>query len=364
MPKKKGRQPLTLIVVPYAERPPISFSVPTWLLPLAGTVVCVFGLVLFVGVGALLFHSYSLTQEIRELRQDRQLHLVRESEMRTTILVQQQEVRSLAKLVGDVQAELANVAALSGEIRELIRLPAPTRTPVPAQAAYAVAAYKGMTTEEALAFAESDARGGRVTSQAGQRGMTLAVEKSQEVIAMQETLPATLRELVYLRDQVLTRVEKIEPEKRTDRAELEKQLRLLAAAPHMWPTEVRRISSKFGYRALLGSVEFHNGIDLLVWYGSKVLATKDGVVVKAGWQTGYGWVVEIEHEMGFHTIYGHNSKLLVRKGDEVKAGDLIALSGNSGRSTGPHLHYEIRLNGVAVDPLKYLDTDVPYVIDK
>ena len=68
--------------------------------------------------------------------------------------------------------------------------------------------------------------------------------------------------------------------------------------------------------------------------------------------------------MGFTTIYSHNSQLLVNKGDEVKAGDVIALSGSSGRSTGPHLHYEIRLNDTPVDPLKYLDTDVPYVVEK
>ncbi len=181
---------------------------------------------------------------------------------------------------------------------------------------------------------------------------------------MQLVLPSTFRELLYLREQVLQRVEKIEPEKRSDPAELEKQLRLLATAPHSWPTQVRRISSKFGYRTIYGKLEFHNGIDIPVWYGSKILATKDGVVTKAGWEAGYGWTVEIAHEMGFTTIYGHNSKLLVQKGDEVKAGDVIALSGSSGRSTGPHVHYEIRLNGVPVDPLRYLDIDVPYVIEK
>jgi murein DD-endopeptidase MepM/ murein hydrolase activator NlpD len=68
--------------------------------------------------------------------------------------------------------------------------------------------------------------------------------------------------------------------------------------------------------------------------------------------------------MGFSTIYGHNSQLLVSEGDKVNAGAVLALSGNSGRSTGPHLHYEIRLNDTAVDPLKYLDTDVPSAVQK
>lgn len=360
MPRKKGRQPLTLIVVPHSERAPVSFSVPAWLLPLT----CVLSLALFIGIGFLAVHSYRLSHEIHELRQDKWLQLAREREMRNTILVQQEEVRALSQQVEEFQSELASISGLSNEIRELIGLPAPTTTPIASLALYSDSSYRDLAYDDHLAAADSDGRGGRVSRELSARSMALAMEKSEDVIGMQLVLPSTFRELLYLREQVHQRVEKIEPEKRSDPAELEKQLRLLAAAPHLWPTEVRRISSKFGYRTLYGKLEFHNGIDIPVWYGSKVLATKDGVVTKAGWQSGYGWTVELSHEMGFTTIYGHNSKLLVQKGDEVKAGDVIALSGSSGRSTGPHLHYEIRLNDVPVDPLKYLDTDVPYFIEK
>lgn len=215
-------------------------------------------------------------------------------------------------------------------------------------------------------FADPDpiAQGGRVVRRLSERSMLMAVEESQDVVSMQVTIPQTFRELADLREQVLARMERIEPEQRSNPADLEKQLRLLAAAPSSWPIAVRRISSKFGYRTLRGELEFHKGIDIPVWYGTKVMATKDGVVTAAGWQSGYGWTVELEHEMGFTTIYGHNSQLLVSKGDEVKAGEVIALSGSSGRSTGPHLHYEIRLNDTPVDPLKYLDTDSPYVVEK
>ena len=360
MPKKKGRQPLTLIVVPHSERAPISFRLPTWLLPLVGLL----SLALFTGIGFLSVHSYRLTQEIHELRQDRQLQSAREREMRSTILVQQDEVRDLSALVQDFHAELAGVSSLSAEIRDLIGLPVPENTPVAAPAAYFESAYRSTAGDEPFATIDSDARGGHIATELSDRSMIVAVEQSQDVIGMQETLPSTFRELVDLRREVLVRVEKIEPEKRTNPAELEKQLRLLAAAPHLWPTEHRRISSKFGYRTLYGKLEFHNGVDMPIWYGSKVLATKDGVVIAAGWQAGYGWVIEVEHEMGFTTTYGHNSKLLVRKGDEVRAGDVLALSGSSGRSTGPHVHYEIRLNDAPVDPLKYLDSDLPYTIEK
>lgn len=360
MPRKKGRQPLTLIVVPHSERAPVSFSVPTWLLPL----MCLLSLALLLSIGVLAVYSYCLGREICELRQDRGLQLAREREMRNTILVQQEEVRALSQQVEEFQVELAGVSALSNEIRELIGLPTPTTIPIVTPAAYLDSPYKNPAYEEHLASLDSTGKGGLLTRELSDRSMALAMEKSQDVIGMQFALPSAFRELLYLREQVLQRMERIEPEKRSDPVELERQLRLLAAAPHLWPTTVRRISSKFGYRTLYGKLEFHNGIDIPMWYGSQVLATKDGVVTKAGWQPGYGWTVEIEHEMGFTTIYGHNSKLLVQKGDEVKAGDVIALSGSSGRSTGPHLHYEIRLNNVPVDPLKYFDTDIPYVITK
>jgi len=353
VPRKKGRQPLTLIVVPHSERAPVSFRVPTWLLPL----VCVLSVALSVGMGFVVVRSYRLRQEIHELQQERQIKLAREREMRDTILAQQEEVQGLSQQVGDFQTELAGVRTLSDEIRALIGLPTPTSTPIATPVVYSDVSHEGAERVDQFAALDSNAKGGRTSYSFSERSMLVAVEKSQDVVGMQVTLPNTLRELVDLREQVVVRLQKIEPEKRSNPVELEKQLRLLAAAPHLWPTECRRISSKFGYRTLRGRLEFHNGIDIPIWYGTKIFATKDGVVTEAGWQAGYGWTVELEHEMGFTTIYGHHSQLLVRKGDKVKAGDVIALSGNSGRSTGPHLHYEIRLNDTPVDPLKYLDTD-------
>jgi murein DD-endopeptidase MepM/ murein hydrolase activator NlpD len=102
-------------------------------------------------------------------------------------------------------------------------------------------------------------------------------------------------------------------------------------------------------------MEFHTGIDIGVLEGTEVHATADGVVEYAGDQRGgYGMVIFINHAGGFTTIYGHNSRFLVKPGQTVKAGDLIALSGNTGYSTGPHVHYEIRYNGQAVDPAPFM----------
>jgi murein DD-endopeptidase MepM/ murein hydrolase activator NlpD len=99
----------------------------------------------------------------------------------------------------------------------------------------------------------------------------------------------------------------------------------------------------------------HAGLDFAVKRGTAVAATASGKVVFAGWDENLGNVVRIDHGNGFETVYGHNDKLLVQEGMEVLKGDVIALSGNTGYSTAPHLHYEIRKNGVPIDPTPFLD---------
>jgi hypothetical protein len=103
-----------------------------------------------------------------------------------------------------------------------------------------------------------------------------------------------------------------------------------------------------------GGIQFHTGLDIAMPQGAPIVATADGTVSFAGAQTGYGLVVFIDHKYGFQTRYGHCSQLLVKEGDEVKRGDLIALVGSTGWSTGPHTHYEILVNGVHIDPMRYI----------
>ncbi len=360
MPSQKRRQPLTVILVPHSERAPVSIRVSPWFLPALG-VLC---LALLAATGILAVRWYSMERQVHVLLQDRQMQLLREREMRSTILAQQEDVSGLSQQVEGFEAELAGVRALSDEIRLLIGMPAPEVIPSVTPAVYASPVVEGAPRAVEMADLDPAGQGGHLGRQLGDHSMTIAVEKSQDVVGMQALVPKTFRDLAYLREQVLERMERIDPAQRTNRVDLEVQLRLLAAAPHLWPANNYGISSKFGYRTLFGKLEFHKGIDIPLWYGSKVRCTGDGVVVSSGWEVGYGYTVEIQHEMGFTTIYGHNSQLLVSVGDEVKAGDVIALSGNSGRSTGPHLHYEIRLNDTSVDPLKYLDADVPYYVQK
>jgi murein DD-endopeptidase MepM/ murein hydrolase activator NlpD len=132
--------------------------------------------------------------------------------------------------------------------------------------------------------------------------------------------------------------------------------KLLSAIPSILPTP-GRLSSRFSAsrphpvnnRALP-----HEGIDLSAPRGSAIFASANGRVVEAGNYAGYGLMVEIDHGFGFTTRYGHASKLLVRAGQEVKRGEVIAQVGSTGIATGPHLHYEVRLNGRPQNPMNYV----------
>ena len=123
------------------------------------------------------------------------------------------------------------------------------------------------------------------------------------------------------------------------------------------PLSGGRLSSGFGGRKAptKGASTNHKGVDWATPIGTAIYASSGGTVTKAGWGSGYGYVIYIKHPDGRETRYGHLSKVLVSPGQSVKQGQKIALSGNTGRSTGPHLHFEIRINGVAVNPLKYLN---------
>ena len=122
------------------------------------------------------------------------------------------------------------------------------------------------------------------------------------------------------------------------------------------PAPGRPISSGFGVRKdpLLGTPALHSGIDFRAQLGSNALVTAPGVVVKAGWNGGYGRMVEVDHGNGFSTRYGHLSRIDVKVGDHLVRGGVVGEVGSSGRSTGPHLHYEVRRNGDAIDPLAFL----------
>ena len=123
------------------------------------------------------------------------------------------------------------------------------------------------------------------------------------------------------------------------------------------PISGGRVSSSFGRRSapVKGASTYHKGIDWATPTGTAVMASCGGTVAKAGWGSGYGYVVYINHADGRQTRYAHLSKVLVKAGESVKQNQKIALSGNTGRSSGPHLHFEILINGKQVNPVNYLN---------
>lgn len=129
---------------------------------------------------------------------------------------------------------------------------------------------------------------------------------------------------------------------------------LYLATPEGWPVS-GRISSAYGYRVhpKTGVRQFHSGVDISVPRGTEVRATADGIVSFAGWTANSGNVVVIEHGYGFSTAYAHSQKNLVKVGDRVRRDNPVALSGSTGMSTGPHVHYEVWENGRHANPGTY-----------
>lgn len=133
------------------------------------------------------------------------------------------------------------------------------------------------------------------------------------------------------------------------------QRSLLASRPTLWPVR-GWVTSRFGYRVspFFEGTTFHQGLDVANEEGSSIKAPADGIVIFNGWQGSYGRLIVIDHGYGYSTRFGHLQRSLVNIGQRVKRSQVIGFLGNTGRSTAPHLHYEVRLNGVPLNPNKYL----------
>jgi len=131
------------------------------------------------------------------------------------------------------------------------------------------------------------------------------------------------------------------------------QRNMLEALPSLWPVK-GYVTREFNVTSGEANPRYHPGIDIAVEVETPIAAAADGVVELAGFDDTYGWMVRIDHGYGIHTLYGHNSRNLVRKGDRITRGQTVALVGSTGKSTAPHLHFGVRKNGVPVDPRDFL----------
>jgi murein DD-endopeptidase MepM/ murein hydrolase activator NlpD len=167
--------------------------------------------------------------------------------------------------------------------------------------------------------------------------------------------PEPDRDLLVKLDDLSKKVKTQEQESRALQSYFQDQQSLLSAAPSIWPVR-GWLTSDFSARLdpYTKEKQMHEGLDIAAAIGTPVRAPADGTVIFNGQEGGYGHVLVIDHGYGLKTRYGHLSRIDVKLGEKVKRGQFVAAVGNSGRSTGPHLHYEVRVNGIADNPRKFI----------
>jgi murein DD-endopeptidase MepM/ murein hydrolase activator NlpD len=360
-----GPAHFTLLIVPHTTQEPIALRIPHGLL----YAFLLAGIALLAGLAILSINYIGAQTELAALRNEHQAELDRQRAMRETILSQGDQVRDLTSQTDRLSGDLLSMDQLVQEVRHLVGLDRVTPTPqaggsitktVPVATATVSRNYDGAGGMASGAAAGTENRAATsLTSRGGARSSSDAVSELQGLDA---TAVSQLSDLRAFRDALNARLSHVSTATWTDSASLQRQLAIYDAAPKLAPLKVPyRITSPFGMRidpVTEWYTAMHNGIDLSAWWGTPVYATAAGKVTFSGWQGDFGYTIEIQHDMGFATKYGHNQTLIAFVGQDVKAGQLIANAGDSGRTTGPHVHYELSFNGKQIDPLTYMDASL------
>ena len=302
--KRKINDKYTLMLIPHNGKESKSYNFRSSVIAKIGIV---FYILLFFGIiGALrtsivVYDAYASQHELAAYRSEK--------------AAQEQKLADLQKENEKMQQEMAEISALENEVRK------------------------------ELGNNKQPSRGGIDRSQyMGQGGPLQADIKMIDVYAAQtKNLQAEIQQKKENLSNLL--------------AQLKERNARLNATPDIWPTAGGSITSYFGGRANPFSgygYDYHPGIDIGNDYGAPIYAGADGHVEFAGWFGGYGRYVKISHGYGYETAYGHMSSIAVSSGDYVKKGEVIGYVGSSGYSTGPHLHYEVIINGQDSDPLELI----------
>lgn len=300
----EGNHKFTMMIVPHSGKSTFSISVSILTLKIIGGLLAT--ILLWLIIASLNFYvSYNRlkrdTQELQTVAEDynvlqRQLQLFLQ---KTNNL--EQKMQELEKLDNDIRGLLKDDPALKEIVERRANQTSTNRSTLSSRS--------------------------RVDRQ----------QAIRQLVLLEEKIPEQQQSLEELKEAII---------KRADR---------LSHTPSIYPVK-GTISSKYGYRkSPFGrSTEFHDGLDIAAPYGTEVVATADGVVTFAGYKSGYGRTVTISHGYGYETSYCHNSSILVKTGQQVKKGQVIAKVGSTGRSTGPHLHYMVKVNGQLQDPANFL----------
>lgn len=269
------------------------------------------GAVVGIVAAASIFSIYTLTHSY--------LHEAEAAQLREANRIQQEQIRQIAKKASALGQEVDAIQRTEDGLRALVGAP-PAETDSAVQEGDAAPAPTGgaphaLTTDEV----------GEALTMLEERTAVRRTSIGQLAVMMQKDVPGASS---FLGDDTPV------------------------TTPTGWPTD-GFISSGYGLR--WNGAEFHQGIDIAAEMGTPIVATADGVVTIAGWNAGgYGNMVDIDHGSGVSTRYGHASAVVVTAGQRVRRGQIIAYVGSTGHSTGPHLHYEVRLSGQPVNPASYL----------
>ncbi|MBM7614848.1 M23 family metallopeptidase [Alkaliphilus hydrothermalis] len=297
----KNKKILSFTLIPSTTNQVVHFSIPYWIPILSLSIILLTGLYA-VGVSK----EYIKSQE--ELN-TAQLSLV---QLKTENATQAAEISFLKNRSAEIENKLLALNELQNKVLNMVGLEE--------------AAVSSITPPTFL-ISRSDARNSN----------------------SEETLDEDLSSLNNLIEQQTNSMEKLV-------VDVEKQLKYIDSLPNLRPA-TGRLSSPYGYRIspISRRREFHSGIDIANTTNTDIVAAGSGIVTFSGYNGGYGKIVMISHGYGYTTVYAHNNKVLVKVGDRVKKGDLIAQMGSTGRSTGPHLHFEIRKDGKHINPKTVLE---------
>ncbi|EOD01660.1 M23 family metallopeptidase [Caldisalinibacter kiritimatiensis] len=301
--KSKKNNSISLIVVPNSNTKNIrQMKLPTWIPKLIFLLI-----IIFLSSTVYLFQSYKTLKSKYTVNVDKLKVLKQKNER------QKAEIETLKQKTAEIEDKLKTISELQETVRDMVGL------------------------KESKLEKEKDSNS--ISSRNG-AALLNTTSLHPDLISIEQQMD-TLSKLLDEGQEELSGLI----------VDVEKRLKYLEAKPNYKPAP-GRISSGFGYRInpFGRNREFHTGIDIANNYGTKIVAAGSGVVTFSGYNGGMGYVVVISHGYGYQSIYGHNKKLLVEVGDKVEKGETIALMGSTGRSTGPHVHFEIRYYGKPVDP--------------
>lgn len=321
----KQRKFLTIMIIPHSGQAVVSWKIPAFLLK-AVKYFC-FGIIMTGIAFGFIYHDMRTDiAKTRALQQEN--------------VKQQQQLKQFAQQANKIQQELTSLRQLDTQVRGMFHLQKQNDASpqIQRKQVTSISSRAATVRQTALNF-DNIGQEGLVEGHYIPEGENIAELTSQLAVEFTE-LPdeiETCRQSMHeVRDTIIYQRAK------------------LAATPSIMPAS-GRITSDFGYRKhpIYHRIIFHDGIDIAAPRGTAVRAVADGVVIFAGRKSGYGNTIMINHGFGYVTLYGHNSQLMVKDGQKVKKGEVIAKVGSTGSSTGPHLHYEVHVNGALKNPAKY-----------